>query len=275
MLGVSGGIYEFSANRYVHDSVTQGISGSMTLDGSQYWIAFGLGIVLGMVELMARYRDEPLSLFGSLYTWMYMLFNGLLASLSLFLIIKLNLDFTPQGTESTDSQIIYNIMMAGFGGAAFFRSSVMQTRSGDKDISVGPGLVIDIALSILDRAVDRFRAERRSNRISQIIAGYTVRQVGGIITPYCIALMQNLSASERSDIEAKAVVGEQAEEDTLASDESGDVKAAVLALQIANLVGFDVLEKAIEHLKNIGALVPDGTRTGVSLGSEFSDLEDA
>lgn len=271
--GVFAVIYEFSATQHVRDSVMQFASTEMTLDGSQYWIAFGLGIILGMVELMARYRDEPLSLFGSVYTWTYMLFNGLLASLSLFLIIKLNLDFTPEGATSTDSQIIYNIMMAGFGGAAFFRSSVMQTRSGDKDVSVGPGLVIDIALSILDRAVDRYRAEQRSNRISQIIKGYSVRQVGQIITPYCIALMQNLSASERSDIEAKAAAALEAEDDMLASDESSDVKAAVLALQIANLVGFDVLDKAIEHLTDIGALSLSGQRPGASLGEEFEGID--
>lgn len=273
LLGVFGGIYDFSATQFVRKLGSGTVLNNMTLVEAQYWIAVGLGIALGMVELMARYRDEPLSLFGSVYTWIYMLFNGLLASLSLFLILKLNLDFTPDGVQSTDAQVIYNVMMAGFGGAAFFRSSVMQTRSGDKDVSVGPGLVIDIALSILDRAVDRYRAEQRSHRISQIIHGYTVRQVGQIITPYCIALMQNLSASERSDIEAKASAAIEAEDDMLASDESSDVKAAVLALQIANLVGFDVLEKAIEHLTKLGPLSTAGQRTGASLGDEFDGID--
>lgn len=269
--GDSGSIYDFSATQFMQETFARIVNAQMTLAESQYWIVFGLGIVLGIIELMARYRDEPLSLFGSFYTWMYMLFNGMLSALSLFLILKLGLDFTPADAQDKDQAIIYNIIMAGFGGAAFFRSSILQTKTGDKDVSVGPGLVIDIALSILDRAVDRYRAERRSTRISEIMKGITLKQTALIIAPYCVELMQNLSATERSGINTKMT---EAENEILTSDEEGAVKSAILALQIANLVGFEVLQKAISDLKEIGALSPGAARTGVSLGDEFSSLSE-
>lgn len=155
---------------------------------------------------------------------------------------------TPQTTASAQ---IYNILMAGFGGAAFFRSSVMRTKIGEKEVSVGPGLVIDTLLGALDREVDRVRAVYRSQAVEKLMPWITLRDAAEVIVPYCIELMQNLKSEERVKIRDKL---EEALKDIVTQDKDDPIKPVTLCLNVVEFVGFDVLGSAIKSLRSLSAL---------------------
>ena len=153
--------------------------------------------------------------------------------------------------ETAASAQIYNIMLAGFGGAAFFRSSVMRTRVGEKDISVGPGLVIDTLLAALDREVDRVRAKFRSQAVEKLLPWITLRDAAEVIVPYCIELMQNLKSDERVDLRDKL---DRALTEIVTQDKDDPIKPVTLCLNVVEFVGFDVLKTAIHSLRVLSAL---------------------
>ncbi|MEM7742825.1 MAG: hypothetical protein AAF409_03860 [Pseudomonadota bacterium] len=219
----------------------------MTLVEYQYLIAIGLGFLLGAAELMGRYRDDPVTIFRCMYAWFYVVLNGVLSFIALFLIEKLGLSFTPAEVDQTTwSDAVYNVMVAGFGGAAFFRSSIMKAKSGDTDIAIGPAIVIDTILNVTDREVDRYRATIRAKRITELMQFITPREMSMIIVPFCQDLMQNLSASEREKVNKELVALEAKAVDTRRS-----IETAVLGigLRLVQLTSFDVLEAAIEQLR--------------------------
>lgn len=213
-----------------------------------FFYAVVLGLLLGTAELMGRYRDDPFSVFKARAAWLYVGANGVLAAISLYLIQALGLSFTPDPATAaaggTDvSAVIYDVIMAGFGGAAFFRSSVMKAKVSDTDVAIGPATVIDTLLKVTDREVDRSRAEVRAQKIAALMSNINLSQTSGLVLPFCTALMQNMSAGERESLAREAR--------SLATDSTIDsrTKPMVVALRLVNVVGFDVLESAVDQLR--------------------------
>ncbi len=213
--------------------------------GIDFLYAAVLGLMLGSAELMGRYRDEPVRVFQSGYAWVYVGVNGILAVISLYLIQRLGLSFVPDdaGSSSVDSARIYDVMTAGFGGAAFFRSSVMRTKVGDTDVAIGPAIVIDTLLKVTDRGVDRYRARRRADDIAAMMNNVNLDQASRLVIPFCTALMQNVAAAERENLQ-QAVL-------SLGKDTNIDskTKPMILGLRLVNIVGFGVLQSAIGVLR--------------------------
>jgi hypothetical protein len=212
--------------------------------------AIALGLCLGAAEMMGRYRDEPTKIFQATAAWYYLGVNGALAAISLYLIREFGLSFIPETTggpeirDTTQAARIYDVLLAGFGGAAFFRSSIMKTKIGDADVSIGPAIVIDTLLKVTDREVDRFRAEQRARRISPLMKGVSLREAIDVVVPFCTALMQNLNAAEREALRKDAR--------SIASETSVDsaTKPMLVGLMLVGLVGFGVLEQAIKILRD-------------------------
>lgn len=233
----------------------------------EFWCVGALGAVVGATELMGRYRDEPFAVFRCFYAGVYVAFNILISWLSLFVLDGLNISFesvaatgdAPQRTADFEA-VLYNVIAAGLGGAAFFRSSLMKVKTSGTDVAVGPALVIDTLLAVTDREVDRFRARDRATRIARLMAGLGPQDISMIVMPFCRDLMQNLSDAERQGLTdaGKALDEELTKLDSeqAAADSATDVKALGLGLEMAGLVGFGVLDAAITALRNEGKLPP-------------------
>lgn len=219
----------------------------MDLVQTQYAIVAVLGFMLGAAELMGRYRDDPINIFRCMFAWYYALLNAGLSVVALFLIESLGLSFTPADVaQTTVSDAVFNVITAGFGGAAFFRSSVMKAKSGDKDIAIGPAIVIDTLLNVTDREVDRYRAIIRAREITRLMQYLTPREVSVTVVPFCQRLMQNLSASEREKVnkELEALL-----RDTADIRKPKEAQTLAIGLGLVELTSFDVLAAAIEELR--------------------------
>ncbi len=200
-----------------------------------------IGGLLGLCELLTRYRDEPrqavINTAGALYT----LTNALAAVVALFMLNVFDVDFGLKGPENAEKLRVTLLLVGGLGSMAFFRSSLFTLKLGEKDVPLGPGLILQILLDVTDRAVDRGRAEPRALAITEIMNDFDFEKGKLALPAYCFTLMQNVSSEEQN------AVGEQVKKLESATM-SSRIKAYLLGLLLLNVVGEDVLRAAIKSL---------------------------
>jgi len=130
---------------------------------------------------------------------------------------------------------------AGFGAMALLRTSFFNVRIGDKDVGLGPGLVLQVILDATDREVDRARAQERSRFVQSTMQRVSFVKARVALPAYCIALMQNLSSADQQEL-GRAI-------DNLSKQVMGDdTLALILGLTIMTFVGGNVLERAVTAL---------------------------
>lgn len=127
--------------------------------------AFLFGALVGATEIGSRYRDEPLKTIVSPYGLIYTVLNGAISLLALLLILhyKNIFPFVGDGSDKLKAAIV-----AGFGATLVMRSNIALIKTPDnKEIPIGPDLVIRILLQIIDTNVDRLRAVERQRILQQ------------------------------------------------------------------------------------------------------------
>ena len=135
---------------------------------------------------------------------------------------------------------------------AFFRSSLFTVRVGDSDVQIGPSAFLLIILNAADRAVDRSRAESRTDDVGKIMGKVSFVKAQAALSSHCFALMQNLSKEEVDQI-TQALI------DIAGSKTKDKVKSLNLGLLLMNYVGADVLRAAV---KSLGDQITHGEESG-------------
>ncbi|MEO1725041.1 MAG: hypothetical protein AAFR84_21910 [Pseudomonadota bacterium] len=175
-------------------------------------------------------------------TYIYLLFNGFVGVAAFYLLTIFPLPAGDEAETGTALQrSVENVLIAGFGGAAFFRSSIARTKVGDLEVSVGPAFVIDAFLGATDRNIDRRRALERTQQIPILMRYIPAGFAADALTQYCIETMQNLSAADEKNLETRAA-------SILKSDLPANVKSMLVGMVITEFTGHKVLEAAIESL---------------------------
>ena len=157
-----------------------------------YVLVVAIGMGVGAIEVIARYRDAPFLALRSAPARWYIVVNGLAALLAYILIVAFEFDF---GAEQNVKLV--QVLVASFGSMAFFRSSLFSMKVGDTDVAVGPAIFFQVLLFATDRACDRERAEPRSALASRIMRGVSFDQARDALPSFCFELMQNVPASEQ------------------------------------------------------------------------------
>jgi hypothetical protein len=210
--------------------------------GEYVWVAI-IGLLVGITELISRYRDNPSRALFNFPAFLYVLFNIVAAVLAMFLIRDVfhwNFNFEDLDANKTKIKVI-GVLVSGLGAMAFFRSSLFVFRVGDKDVPLGPGIVLQVLLDVTDRAVDRSRAQPRAEIVSKIMQDVDFLSAKAALPAYCFALMQNVTAEEQTNF------GRQVSQLEL-STMSSPIKGLTLGLALMNLVGDAVLRAAVESL---------------------------
>ncbi|NIV14805.1 MAG: hypothetical protein GWN62_27090, partial [Aliifodinibius sp.] len=119
-----------------------------------YLIVVLLGMLVGLVEIISRYQDEPFQTVKSWPGLVYMLLNGTVAATALWLIRLFGWNFLPATLDAPTPEIERwtQVMISGLGAMALFRSSLFNLGMGDTKVSVGPSAVLDILLNTIDKA---------------------------------------------------------------------------------------------------------------------------
>jgi hypothetical protein len=150
------------------------------------------------------------------------------------------------------------VLVAGFGAMAFFRSSFFVLRVADQDVPLGLFAVLQALLDATDRSVDRTRAVGRDKDVGELMAPIDFDKAYGALPTYCFALLQNLpdEDQQRFGADLRALVE---------SNVDKRVKSRILGLLRINLVGHDVLSRAVTQLMPQIALV-EGSDNGEANG---------
>ena len=158
---------------------------------TDYLLAGLIGLVVGLAELVARYRDDPLRAVGTVPAIFYALVNVAATVLALWFLKNVWTVFQ-NGSELEVVTRTKQVLAAGFGAIAIFRSSIFTLRVGDSDIAVGPSLLLDILLAAADRAVDRNMAAPRARIVGDIMKSVSFEKSKVSLPTHCFALMQNI-----------------------------------------------------------------------------------
>lgn len=199
-----------------------------------------IGALVGVGELVSRYRDEPLDALKNIPAILYIALNAAAAVVAVQLM-KL-FDWT-LGAEGETAIQWTRILAAGFGSMALFRTSLFSIRVGDQDIGIGPVSFLQVVLTAADRAVDRYRAQARAKVVQDVMRGIDFQMAHEALPAYAFALMQNLPKDEQ-ELFARQVIT------VVNSKMSNEVKSMLLGLALMNLVGEDVLTAAVESLSD-------------------------
>ena len=205
---------------------------------SDIFFAALVGGIVSSGELIARYRDEPWDTLKTMPAFSYMLLNAIASGLALALAQKVGWTFGASG----EAVRITQIMIAGFGALAIFRSAFFTVRVGDQDIAVGASSFLQVVLDAADRYVDRRRATERALKVKVTMKDISFEKAHRSLPILSITLMQNLPKEEQeklfTDIAALKTL----------TALHNDVKAQVLGLMIMNVVGEEVLDAATDAL---------------------------
>ncbi|HTT66010.1 MAG TPA: hypothetical protein VMG35_29370 [Bryobacteraceae bacterium] len=204
-----------------------------------------LGLLVGAAEMVSRYRDAPQAALRTRPALVYIGLNLAASVLALAIIRGYNWTFNTTGAAQRWTQVL----VAGVGAMALFRTSLFVVRAGDRDISAGPGIFLQVFRDAADREVDRARAQARSVNVADLMKGLDYKKAAEGLTPYCMALMQNVSDDDTKKLETTV--------DLLTADTSVDdtIKVRILGLHLLKVVGPAVLTASVEALHD--ELKPD------------------
>lgn len=197
-----------------------------------------LGVLVGAAELASRYRDHPAALWRVPGAWVYAALNAAAALGSLALVRSFGWDF---GTTDASAATTMQVLVAGFGSVALFRSSLFTLRVQDQDVPVGPSLLLATLLSVADESVNRARARERASRVERVMTDTSFEKARLALPALTFALLQHVPKETQSEV-ATAVNG-------LAKSRMSDVqKARNLGLLLMNVAGPDVVASAVQTL---------------------------
>lgn len=207
----------------------------------QYLAVGACGVLLGSAELASRYRDSPVDLLRIPGTYFYLACNVLISWAALWLLDVLSPNSFPVAADN-EARPVYEVLIAGFGGAAFFRSSIAKTKIGDVEIGVGPAFVIDVLLAVSDRLIDRKRALERSRTIPALMRDVPPDFAAQSLTEFAVALMQNLSAADERTLKTRV-------DASFKTDLPSPVKSILIGLILSEYIGYDALRDAKDKLQ--------------------------
>lgn len=219
---------------------------------------FLIGVAVGGGELVSHYRDEPFRALRSSPAVAYLLING---SASLLALVALRtFGWVPSSDSTPEAMRMTQILAAGLGAMAVFRSALFVVRLGNDDVGVGPIAFLNVILRAVDRGVDRKRASDREKAVVDIMRGLAYDEVKISLPAFAAQLMQNLSLQDVEEL-GKAV------QETADPKLPENTRTLNLGLVLMDAVGEGVLRDAVRGLKEQSGKAgtsPPGSQPGGS-----------
>jgi len=206
------------------------------------WIVVSVfGAVVGVGEIVARYRGEPVNALKTAPALLYIFLNALVSLLALAVTRLFGWTF---GADETNVEALRwtQVIVSGMGALVVLRASFFTVKAGDEEVAVGPGPLLRTIFDAVDREVDRAQAEQRALSINRIMADVSFERAYLVLPAYCFALLENLSKEEQKQF------GDVIKDLKKVEEIDVSVKNLLLGAQLINLVGEEVLEGAVKGL---------------------------
>jgi hypothetical protein len=220
-----------------------------------------LGGLVGFTELAQRYRDEPVSPALTIPGLVYIAVNAAASVAALWFVQYVDGGVTAAATAGFPTAVKHGLL-AVFGAMAFFRSAFFNVRIGDRDFPVGPAALLQVLLTISDRAYDRTRAADRSREVGRIMAEIAFDRAVQSLPAYCLKLMQNVGKEEGDKLLAEI-------QDLARSAMTPRAKSYNLGLLLMSVVGPRTLDAAVLALRPLIEMPNAADRNLLALAKTF------
>lgn len=154
--------------------------------GTRSCVVFLFGGLVGVAELVSRYRDDPFRAMRSRPALLYVAVNAMAGVAALELVDRFRV-FAE--TTYEPQREAYEVLLAGFGAMVFFRSAIFTVRVGGSDVAIGPGGMLQSILHMADRATDRRMALDRAPAVKRLMADISFIRAKQALPVLCAALM--------------------------------------------------------------------------------------
>jgi hypothetical protein len=228
-------------------------------------LAFLCGALVGLTEIASRYRDEQVKAITSPDGFVYILFNGAISTFALILIWHFR---DNPAFSALKNNPVGAALAAGFGATAVMRTRIAVIKGSDnKDVSIGPDIVLSLLMTMIDRRIDRWRSLVRHRIIEQSFG--ELRALGSIddASEYLKAALnsfQNISDSDKKEVNA------QIEQNKSANVRDPYIKLTTLGYIFLTIAGEENYYQVLREAKTIqtrdGQIGPSGPLGAVSNG---------
>lgn len=198
---------------------------------------------VGYGEIISRYRDRPYALLGSAAAFVYIAVNVVAGLGALLLVQTLEVLSTTQAHRS-----VYEVLLAGFGAIAFFRSSFFTVRVGETDVGVGPSTLLKSLLDASELEVDRWQAVNRGVDAGQIMASIDFEKARVVLPMICFNMLEHpYTPEEQKQIGAEI---DKIDDQNIpaANRPSPTAKTLILGVYLIRRFGAEVLRRAVQEL---------------------------
>lgn len=222
-----------------------------------YFFAACFGAATGVSEIISRYRDEPLLATINRYGLSYAGANGALSAGAFALLSRYSEQLFPTATADW----LLRAFWAGFGAMVVMRSKLFIFRSDDgKDYPIGPAIVMETFLRMLDRKIDRYRASKRQARVFTAMRDITDFDTSADYLSASLLSFQNLSEQEKAEI--ATVI-----KDYTDAPWPVPLKCAALGLAFLTIAGEENFDQVIGSLKTyLATLAAQGGAAAAGVG---------
>ena len=216
------------------------------------------GALVGFSEIISRYRDEPFQAVSTKPGFAYMILNGLVSLVAFAFLYR----YTDKLFPVIKGDLLMTAIVAGFGGMAVFRSKLFSFRTSDgKEYAIGPAIVFETFLKIVDQKIDRNRSTER-----QIMVFYQIKDLHNFdgVANYILASLpsfQNLTTEQKEEV--RDII-----EEYRTSPWPDALKCLGLGFAYLNIAGEENFIRVMKNLKEflgmpvIAKLNPSSTKAG-------------
>ena len=204
-----------------------------------------VGLVVGAVEILQRYRDAPFRAIFNLWAVGYVLLNAAISYGAFWVVFHWAGTPSPAPSgESNTLQLLGLSATAGFGGAALIRARFTSIRlPNGQEFGIGPAIVIETLLSVIDRQLDRQLATARYDTVHKLMQGIDFEKAKLRLPKELFLAMQSIPEDEAAQVARP--IDEIASMDGLSSQD----KSYLLGYCLLDLVGKDFLASVLNNPK--------------------------
>lgn len=197
-----------------------------------------------LVELIQRYSvGTKISFFFKNYiVWLYLLLNAVAGIVSYFILSGSDVSIIKASFGTVGKSEISMAVIAGLGSMAIMRSAFINLKLGETKYSVGPGVLLDILLILLDKKIDQNRAMCSAIDVNNVMEDIDYSKANISLPTVCLHMLEQVSRDDQEEVK------KEIEKINTTNGLTQKARSLCLGISIKKIAGIDVLNTAVKIL---------------------------
>ena len=147
-----------------------GQQAGLAVPNVDYVAVAALGGMVGVAELVSRYRDAPTRALLTIPATLYVAINAAAALAALAVAFAIR----PLEVQGVPANSLHwaEVTIAGLGAMTILRSSVFNVRNDEQNIAIGPAALLQTLMDSTDRSLARLRGEERAWTVARVMDNF-------------------------------------------------------------------------------------------------------